>query len=200
MSHRLRRLLSTAVLLALTALASGCSEDRVRPSDTLPPLSSTSATPTPTEDAPGATGYPLPEEARAYTPEGARAFFDYFITVLNASSAVNDPIPLREIGQGCEFCDELTQRLQQNATDGIKVVGGDLVLTAVGEPLMGPLENGAEGAGMAFRLVQQPAQAFDAAGALISDTPEIGADGTIELAWLADQRDWLVSLFSVDAQ
>lgn len=197
---RLRRLLASVLLLAIAASASGCSDDRVRPSDTLPPLPSTSATATPTEDPPGATGYPLPEEARTYTPEGARAFFDYFIAVVNASSAVNDPIPLRELGQGCEFCDELTQRLQQNATDGVTVVGGDLVLTAVGEAVIGPLENGAEGAGMVFRLTQQPAQAFDAAGALISDTPEIGVDGTVELAWLADQRDWLVSLFSVDPQ
>ncbi len=83
---RLRRRLAAALVFAALA-ASGCTEDRVRPSDTLPPLPSSSAstTPTPTEDAPGATGYPLPEEARAYTPEGARAFFDYFIAVLNAS-------------------------------------------------------------------------------------------------------------------
>ncbi len=199
-SYGLRRLLATTVLVAMAALASGCSDDRVRPSDTLPPLPPTSATPTPTEDPPGATGYPLPEEARAYTPEGARAFFDYFIAVLNASSAANDPIPLREIGQGCEFCDELTQRLQQNATDGIRVVGGDLVPTEVGIPTMRPLESGATGAGMVFRLIQQPAQAFDAAGAPISDTPEIRAEGTVEMAWLAEQRDWLVSVFSVDAQ
>lgn len=192
--------MATTLLLAMAALAWGCSEDRVRPSDTLPPLPSTSATPTPTEDAPGATGYPLPEEARAYTPEGARAFFDYFIAVLNASSAINDPIPLREIGQGCEYCDELTQRFQQNANDGVRVVGGDLVLTGVGAATMRPLESGADGASMSFRVIQQPAQAFDATGALISDTPEIAADGTIELAWLAEQRDWLVSVFSVDAQ
>lgn len=200
MEHRLRRRLAAAMLLAAVLVASGCTEDRVRPSDTLPPTSTTSATPTEPEDAPGATGYPLPEEARAYTPEGARAYFDYFITVVNASSAINDPIPLRELGQGCEFCDELTQRLQQNATDGISVVGGELVLTGVGAATMRPLESGADGASMSFRVIQQPAQAFDAAGALITDTPEIGADGTIELAWLAEQRDWLVSLFSVDAQ
>lgn len=199
-SHRLRRLLATALVFAMAALIAGCSEDRVRPSDTLPPLPSTSATPSPTEDAPGATGYPLPEEARAYTPEGARAFFDYFVAVLNASHLASDPVPLREITQGCEFCDELTERYEATATGGRRVVGGDLVLTAVGEPLIGPLENGAVGAGMAFRLIQQPGQTFDAAGALISDTPELSADGTIEMAWLAEQRDWLVSLFSVDAQ
>ncbi|MGI8721488.1 MAG: hypothetical protein ACR2JG_04595, partial [Geodermatophilaceae bacterium] len=77
--NRPRRLLVTALLLAIAALVSGRTDDRVRPSDELPPLPSTSASPTTTEDPPGATGYPLPEEARAYTPEGARAFFDYFI-------------------------------------------------------------------------------------------------------------------------
>ncbi|MGI8721969.1 MAG: hypothetical protein ACR2JG_07045, partial [Geodermatophilaceae bacterium] len=161
---------------------------------------STSASPTTTEDPPGATGYPLPEEARAYTPEGARAFFDYFIAVLNASRPLHDPVPIREITQGCEYCDELSARYTQAGVDGITIVGGDVVLTAVGEPVLGPLENGAVGAGMVFRLIQQPAQTLDAAGALISDTPEIAAEGTIELAWLAEQRDWLVSVYSVDAE
>ncbi len=109
---------------------------RVRPSDTLPPLLSASTTPTPTEDPPGATGYPLLEEARAYTPEAARAFFDYFIGVLNASHLASDPVPLREISQGCEFRDELTQRFEATATGGRRVVGGDLVRTAVGDATM----------------------------------------------------------------
>lgn len=200
MEHRLRRRLAAATLLAAVLVASGCTEDRVRPSDTLPPTSTTSATPTEPEDAPGATGYPLPEEARAYTPEGARAYFDYFITVLNASRLASDPVPLREISQGCEFCDELTQRFEETGTSGRRVVGGDLVLIGVGAATMRPLESGADGASMSFRLIQQASQVLDTAGNLVSDTPELSADGTIELAWLPDQRDWLVSLFSVDAQ
>lgn len=149
-------------------------------------------------DPPGATGYPLPEAARAYTPEGARAFFDYFIAVLNASHLASDPVPLREITQGCEFCDELTQRFEATGAGGRRVVGGDLVLTEVGESVLGPLESGAVGAGMVFRLVQLPQQVLDVAGTLVSNTPELQAEGTVELAWLADKRDWLVSLFSVD--
>jgi len=183
----------------------GCTADslaatasQTAPSDTLPPLPSTSATPSPTEDPPGATGYPLPEEARAYTPEGARAFFDYFIAVLNASSAVNDPIPLRELGQGCEFCDELTQRYEQNAVDGLRVVGADLVLTGVGEVVVGPTTAGADGAGMAFTANQTASQVFDAAGALILDTPPIELVGSVGLVWLSDQRDWLVNELGLD--
>lgn len=200
MGHAVGRLLAAALVLAGVSVASGCSEDRVRPSDTLPPQRSTSAGPTPTEDPPGATGYPLPEAAQAYTPEGARAFFDYFIAVLNASHLASDPVPLREITQGCEFCDELTQRFQEAADGGRRVVGGDLVLTAVGAATMRSLESGAAGASMSFRLIQRASQVLDTAGSLISDTPELSADGTIELAWLVDQRDWLVSLFSLDAQ
>lgn len=143
---------------------------------------------------------PLPEAARAYTPEGARAFFDYFIAVVNASGATNDPVPVREISQGCEFCDELTQRFAETGAGGRRVVGGELVLTSVGEAVLTPLESGAEGAGMTFIMIQKPQQVLDAAGSLISDTPELSAVGTIELAWLADQRDWLVSLFSVDVR
>lgn len=196
---RARRLVA-ALAAATVLLVSGCTQDRVRPSDDLPPLPSTSATPTPTDDAPGATGYPLPEAAREYTPEGARAFFDYFIAVVNASYLANDPVPLREITQGCEYCDELTQRFDESRVAGLRVVGGELVLIEVGAATLRQLESGADGAGMVFRLIQQPAQAFDAAGALISDAPELRAEGTVELAWLADQRDWLVSVFSVDAQ
>ncbi len=106
-------------------------------------------------------------------------------------------MPLREISQGCEYCDELSQRYEQAGVDGLTIVGGDIVLTAVGDPLLRPLDSGADGAEMAFRLIQQPAQAFDAAGTLISDTPEIEADGGVELVWLAEERDWLVSLYSV---
>ena len=189
------------LVLAGVGLASGCSgDDRVRPSDSLPPLPSTSATPSPTEDAPGATGYPLPEEARAYTPEGARAFFDYFIAVLNVSALANDPVPLREISQGCDFCDELTQRYAQAATDGVQVVGGELVLTSLGDVLLSALGNGAVGAGMAFRAIQRPQQVLDAAGNSISDTPELQTYGSVDLAWLADRREWLVNSFGLELQ
>ncbi|MDQ3734548.1 MAG: DUF6318 family protein [Actinomycetota bacterium] len=194
---------SAAVLVATAALlASGCSGDRARPDDSLPPLPSTSATASPTEpeDAPGAEGYPLPEEARAYTPEGARAFFDYFIAVHNASVLASDPAPLREITQGCEYCDDLTQRLAETAAAGLTVVGGELVLTEVGDFVIVLLESGAEGAGVVFRLVQRPYQVFDTSGSLISDAAELHGEGTVELAWLSDQRDWLVSVFSVDLQ
>jgi len=196
----LRRPLAVALVLAAIVLVSGCSEDRVRPSDDLPPLPSTSASASPTEDAPGATGYPLPEEARAYTPEGARAFFDYFIAVVNASTLANDPEPIREISQGCEYCDELSQRFDESAQSGIRIVGGALVLTSVGEVVLGAIESGAVGAGMAFVLIQQPQQAFDVSGNLISDTPELQAVGSLELAYLADERDWLVNLLSVVVQ
>jgi hypothetical protein len=185
----------------------GCTADslaatasQTAPSDTLPPLPSTSATPSPTEDPPGATGYPLPEDARAYTPEGARAFFDYFIAVLNASRPLHDPVPIREITQGCEYCDELSARYEQAGVDGITIIGGELVLNGVGAVTMRPLESGAIGASMSFRVIQRAGQVLDAAGNLVSDTPELQADGTIEPAWLADQRDWLVSLYSVDPQ
>lgn len=200
MEHRLCRRLAAAMLLAAVLVASGCTEDRVRPSDTLPPTSTTSATPTEPEDAPGATGYPLPEEARAYTPEGARAYFDYFIAVLNASHLASDPAPLREITQGCEFCDELSQRFEETGASGRRVVGGDLVLTSVGEVSIRPLESGAKGAGMAFIAIQQASQSFDSTGNLFSDSLELELVGSVELAWLVEERDWLVNLFGVDTR
>lgn len=192
-----RRLVVLWALLAMVSTA-GCTGDRVRPSDTLPPTSSTSASPSTTEDAPGATGYPLPEAARAYTPEGARAFFDYFIAVLNASRPAHDPEPLREISQGCDYCDELSQRYAQGGVDQVTIIGGNLLLTSVGDVLLTPADSSAPRASMAFIIVQEAGQVFDTSGNLISDTPELELVGSIELAWLADQLDWLVSSYGVD--
>ncbi len=200
MEHSWRRLIAVSLVLAGVLLASGCTGDRVRPSSSLPPLPSTSVTPSPTVDAPGAEGFPLPEEARAYTQEGAYAFFNYFIAVLNESSAVNDPEPLREITRGCEFCDELTERFGQNAAEGIRVVGGDFVVTEVAPVTLRRLDSGADGAGFVFRLTQQPAQALDASGNLIQDLPELRLEGTVELAWVPDRRDWLVAFFGVETR
>lgn len=195
--RRRPRLVVFSVVAALL-LTTACTGDRVRPSDTLPPTSSTIASPSTTEDAPGATGYPLPEAARAYTAEGARAFFDYFIVVLNASRLMSDPEPLREITQGCEFCDELSQRIQEAADQDINLIGGELALTSVGDVSISPLSSGADGAAMAFIMIQRASQVFAVDGSLISDTGELELVGSVELSWLNDERDWLVGSFGLD--
>ncbi len=85
----------TACGLAVLALVlGGCTDDRVRPSDTLPPTSEPTATAT-TEDAPGPPGYPFPPEALEYTEAGALAFFNYYIDLLNQTTETLDSEPIR---------------------------------------------------------------------------------------------------------
>ncbi len=77
--------LTACGLAALGLVLAGCTDDRVRPSDTLPPTSEPTATAT-TEDAPGPAGYPFPPEALEYTEAGALAFFNYYIDLLNTTT------------------------------------------------------------------------------------------------------------------
>lgn len=191
--------LGTSALILIGALA-GCTEDRGRPSATLPPTSDAPSSTTEAPDPPGATGFPLPEAARAYTPEAARVFLDYFVLVFNAAQAASDPEPLREITQPSCNCGDLIERIQGNADEGIRVVGGEIVLVAVGDPSADAMSTPITGFSMSFRATQQPAQALDASGSLIVDTPELALDGGIELAWRADALDWFVSLWGAEAR
>ena len=115
----------TACGLAVLALVlGGCTDDRVRPSDTLPPTSEPTATAT-TEDAPGPPGYPFPPEALEYTETGALAFFNYYIDLLNQTSETLDSEPIRLLaGPECFGCDRQVEMYDADRAAGLRYEGG----------------------------------------------------------------------------
>lgn len=104
--------------LALTAvLLAGCSDD---PEPKEPdPSGSTSPEPT-------ATPPPLPEAATQETPEGAAAFVDHYLAVLNYAKQSGDFDALSEVSAGsCEGCQRLVGTVERTYAQGGSFEGGE---------------------------------------------------------------------------
>ena len=104
--------------LALTAvLLAGCSDD---PEPKEPdPSGSTSPEPT-------ATPPPLPEAATQETPEGAAAFVDHYLAVLNYAAHTGDTEPLESLSeQDCSGCRDYAEHFAERAEAGGSLEGGD---------------------------------------------------------------------------
>lgn len=168
---RTLRIRATACALAVLALLlGGCTEDRVRPSDTLPPTSSPTPTAT-TEDLPGPPGYPFPPEALEYTEAGALAFFNYYIDLLNKTTETLDSEPIRLLSEpNCFGCERLTETYNADRDAGYRYEGG---VTGLGAgtitPQLRPLTGGGQGAVVTAGGTQSPLTVLDTSGAPVPD-------------------------------
>lgn len=116
-------------LAVLALVLAGCTDDGVRPSDTLPPTSSPTLTAT-TEDLPGPPGYPFPPEALEYTEAGALAFFNYYIDLLNKTTETLDSEPIRLLaGPECFECERQVEMYNGDRAAGYQYEGGVISVT-----------------------------------------------------------------------
>jgi hypothetical protein len=124
-------------MLVVLALALGaCTDDRVRPSDTLP---STSESPPTTSESPTATAssgpngvVPIPTPnplASEQSETGAIAFNEYWTMTLDYLYATLDVEPFREVSSpDCSFCTYVIDRLGPRREQGYVYEGGRITI------------------------------------------------------------------------
>ena len=203
---RTLRLRVTACGLAALALALvGCTDDRVRPSDTLPPLpSSTATTAETTEDLPGPPGYPFPPEALEYTEAGALAFFNYYIDLLNKTTETLDSEPIRLLaGPDCFGCERLVELYDEDRSAGYRYEGGVTTVTqtpVIPSLLMDP--QGRPGMEIAVDGHGSPLTVLDSSGTPVPERTYPGYEIIISVTatWFEAQTTWQVTSFGLDVQ
>lgn len=189
-------------LVALCSVLVGCTDDRVRPSDTLPPTSS--ATTATTEDLPGPPGYPFPAEALEYTEAGALAFFNYYIDLLNQTTETLDSEPIRLLaGPDCFTCDRLVEMYDADSTAGFEYDGG--VTTVTQSPVTATLLTDFQGRpAMEVAVAGQgsPLTVLDGNGTPVPDRTYPAYDIVIVVSatWSSSQTSWQVTSLSLDVQ
>jgi len=194
--------LTACGLAALALVLAGCADDRVRPSDTLPPTSSPTPTATETtEDVPGPPGYPFPPEALEYTEAGALAFFNYYIDLLNKTTETLDSEPIRLLsGSECFGCQDQIEMYDADRAAGYSYEGG--VTTITQDPVsvqLRPDVQGGLGALITTGGTGSPFTVLDAAGNPIEDRtyPAYDLSISMEIAWFPSQLTWQVASLSL---
>lgn len=198
---RRRRIVAGAFAVAVLALA-GCTEDRVRPSDTLPTTSSPSPTaPATTEDLPGPPGYPFPPEALEYTEAGALAFFNYYIDLLNQTTETLDSEPIRLLaGPDCFGCERLVEMLNADRAAGFQYEGG---VTTIAQDTVSvqlrPDVQGGDGALINCGGTGSALTVMDAAGVPVPGRvyPGYELSISVSVAWFPGQLTWQVASLSL---
>ncbi|MFY0408291.1 DUF6318 family protein [Solicola sp. PLA-1-18] len=112
---RINAFVTTAALACV--LLAGCTDDPVGPVDGDTSAPTTSASPTPT----GPTPPPLPDAAKADTADGAVAFVQYYIKLLNYAANTGDVAPLRSTSRNCTGCETYADGYEK-----IYAAGGNL--------------------------------------------------------------------------
>jgi hypothetical protein len=114
---RTRTVISTITLAA--AVLAGCSDEPVpkEPDGT----ASTSPTPISTESPP-----PLPEQATENSAEGAAAFLDHYLDVMNYASHTGDVAPLQALSlDTCSGCQKYIDHYLERLDAGGSRTGGE---------------------------------------------------------------------------
>ncbi|MGY1703263.1 hypothetical protein ACI79C_01720 [Geodermatophilus sp. SYSU D00697] len=176
------------------AVLGGCSAEQ-EPADTLPSADVPVAT---EEELPplGPEDLPMPDEARTQDAAGAEAFVRYYIDLINRTSTVMDAAPLREFSDGCRDCDRIATALEQDLGAGYRYTGGQLVITAIGRPLM----KGAT-AEMAVRADQAPLVVLDSSGSPVDDLGTQafpGLNGGAAIDWDSTRKSWSMTTLTLE--
>ncbi|TYP90831.1 DUF6318 family protein [Blastococcus xanthinilyticus] len=187
-------LVRTSLALAVGALAlTGCSEKQ-EASTTLPTPSATETTP---ELPPlGPADFPVPQEARAETPDGAVEFVRYYVA-LTKHLALNsaDPTPLVDLSQDCRTCIRIAQSFEADLAAQYSYRDYEYEFDEYGPALI----NG-DTAEVGFAYVQGPITAVDPAGQVVPDrsaaTPQELRSGAT-LLWKDDVQSWVMTGLTV---
>jgi hypothetical protein len=189
------RLGRTAAAAAVgIAVLTGCSDGGTA-NETLPPVTSSAA---PTSDALqplGPPDFPVPDEARAKTPEGVLAFTTYYLQLTDRVLPSLDPTPLRDLSRGCEACEALAAGYDADRAAGYRYEAGELSIDSTGTSVV----EGDTGE-ISFLLTQPPVRVFDANDQLVPEreTDTYQLSGGMVLQWDARKTTWLVTQLTAD--
>jgi hypothetical protein len=177
-----------AGLLVTATLLSGCSEKQ-EANETLPGTSAAETTP---GLAPlGPEDLPMPDEARTQDAAGAEAFVRYYIELINRTSDVMDPEPLRQFSDGCRDCDRIATNAEAGAQSGYRYEGGDITVTEVAPPHV----EGETGE-MAIRVDQATLVVLDSSGTRVEESSSEAFKalaGSVAVRWDPAMDSWLMT-------
>jgi hypothetical protein len=124
---------TTAAAVVGMAVLAGCS-DAGTANETLPPITPSAA---PTSEALqplGPADFPVPPEARAKTADGAKAFVNYYITLMSRAQADLLPEGLRDLGRDCSSCIQFADGVEGYVQQNYKPRGGGIRVDGLSEP------------------------------------------------------------------
>ncbi|MGY1745182.1 DUF6318 family protein [Blastococcus sp. SYSU D00695] len=184
------------VALALTVGAvSGCSDEQ-QASQTLPSASTSPSSSAEALPPLGPPDFPVPDEARERTPEGALEFTRYYISLLeHIGNGDLNPQPLLDLSLDCSYCNQVASSLAEDRAAGYRY--GDISVSF--HPYGPGLLNGNE-AEVGFVYSQSAFTVYDGNGQVI-ETQSASATGDLQsgalLAWQADLHVWRVTSMTI---
>jgi hypothetical protein len=184
---------AAAALVSITLLT-GCSDGGTA-NQTLPSTSSTAAETSESLPPLGPANFPVPDEARQQSPEGALRALTYYLDLIPRQSA-RDGEPLRQLSRGCSFCDFLADRADADASAELTYRGG--VITTADLHL--PAINGTT-AEFAFSASQTAVEILDAGGKSAEGRGQPAVSGlsaAAAMTWDASRRAWLMTQLSFE--
>nr|WP_246336750.1 DUF6318 family protein [Flexivirga oryzae] len=155
-----------------------------------PATSTTSSTPASASSSKGtAAGAPgVPEPARQHTKAGARAFAEYFYSVINAKYRDPKKGTVKEIStSGCSFCDTINKDLESMMAKGQRYDRDQFKYRTTKTDRLGNQ----------FSLVhitmqQQPARLLSRDGTVLETTPTPTVKSVVHVEWLKG-KGWRVA-------
>ncbi|MGY1839689.1 MULTISPECIES: hypothetical protein [unclassified Modestobacter] len=189
----MRRVRLAAALTIGAAVLTGCSSEQ-QANQTLPSMSSTTAS---ADALPplGPPDFPMPDEAREMTPEGAEAGLRYYLDLITHQANVGGEA-LRDLSRDCDFCNFLAQRADEDAATGFHSAGGEVTIDLSGPPAI--RGNIAEAA---FSLEQAPITVVDRSGQPVPDRGSglvTGVSVGASMTWSSSQQYWVVNQLLVN--
>jgi hypothetical protein len=113
----------------------------------------------------------------------------YYIELINRTSDVMDPQPLREFSDGCLECERLARNTEEAAAAGQDYEDGTITIVELGRPLVADAT-----AQLALRLNQAEFRVVDETGARVEGSEAyIDISGGVALNWDAGRETWIIS-------
>ena len=164
----------------LSSVLAGCSSDPEP--RTLPPAPSPSPTP--------AAALPVPSEAAAATPQGAAAFAEYYLELMNQAFRTRDAAAVRAVSDpDCGGCSNLIGAIEAPATAGERVEGGEYQVQFTEAP---PVQNGDVIVELRYSLTELRVVADD--GRVLERKPAV-EDVDAQMRLLRRGPSWVVAGF-----
>ncbi len=186
---------TTAAVVVAVAVLSGCSDEQPA-NETLP---TTSAEPSPSaEELPplGPADFPVPDEAREKTPEGALEFTRYYVALgAHIGTGPLDPRPLLDLSRGCSQCQRVADAYANDLQAGYRYGAAGYSFEELGPGVLS-----SDSAQVAFIYSQEAFEVVDSSGAVVPErsSPSTGPlqSGAV-LTWDQALRTWLVTELTI---
>lgn len=180
---------AAGLLLSSVLLLGACSDGEAQAEPSNSPSLSVTATQTPTvtsteEIVPEPT---MPPEAREQTAEGAAAFAQYYLELVEFAYSTGEVATLESLASpDCEFCEVTTQNISTIYDRGGRIEGVDI---SISSPVATPPD--ANGSVVTMLYSETASRAVAADGSTINETPAV-AEKAIEIYLLTSGDRWLV--------